>query len=87
MSILQAPNILVIQLKVDWLYCFFVVVVVWISGELGFFNDGVLVEFGLQRFEGILGGKIDKAITFEEVLVLSSFMCKASQVCLVFLLN
>ncbi|KAK1424033.1 hypothetical protein QVD17_19344 [Tagetes erecta] len=46
MSILQAPNILVIQLK---------------------------------RFEGIYGGKIDKAITFEERLVLSSFMCKTSQ--------
>lgn len=46
MSILQAPNILVIQLK---------------------------------RFEGIYGGKIDKAISFEEVLVLSSFMCKTSQ--------
>ncbi|KAF2314479.1 hypothetical protein GH714_026834 [Hevea brasiliensis] len=46
MSILQAPNILVIQLK---------------------------------RFEGIFGGKIDKAIAFEEVLVLSSFMCKGSQ--------
>nr|XP_027190650.1 ubiquitin carboxyl-terminal hydrolase 25 isoform X2 [Cicer arietinum] len=46
MSILQAPNVLVIQLK---------------------------------RFEGILGGKIDKAVGFEEVLVLSSFMCKASQ--------
>ncbi|KAI3675080.1 hypothetical protein L1987_84664 [Smallanthus sonchifolius] len=46
MSILQAPNILVIQLK---------------------------------RFEGIYGRKIDKAITFEEVLVLSSFMCKTSQ--------
>ncbi|KAK7243986.1 hypothetical protein RIF29_38801 [Crotalaria pallida] len=46
MSILQAPNVLVIQLK---------------------------------RFEGILGGKIDKAVAFEEILVLSSFMCKASQ--------
>ncbi|KAF3441127.1 hypothetical protein FNV43_RR15038 [Rhamnella rubrinervis] len=46
MSIRQAPNILVIQLK---------------------------------RFEGIFGGKIDKSIAFEEVLVLSSFMCKASQ--------
>lgn len=46
MSVLQSPNILVIQLK---------------------------------RFEGIFGGKIDKAIAFEEVLVLSSFMCKASQ--------
>ncbi|KAI7737088.1 hypothetical protein M8C21_027318 [Ambrosia artemisiifolia] len=46
MSILQAPNILVIQLK---------------------------------RFEGIYGRKIDKEITFEEVLVLSSFMCKTSQ--------
>ncbi|KAD5318139.1 hypothetical protein R6Q59_033434 [Mikania micrantha] len=46
MSILQAPNILVIQLK---------------------------------RFDGIYGGKIDKAIAFEELLVLSSFMCKTSQ--------
>ncbi|TXG66562.1 hypothetical protein EZV62_007837 [Acer yangbiense] len=46
MSILQAPNILVIQLK---------------------------------RFEGIFGGKIDKTIAFEEVLVLSGFMCKSSQ--------
>ncbi|KAK1439710.1 hypothetical protein QVD17_05530 [Tagetes erecta] len=46
MSILQAPNILVIQLK---------------------------------RFEGIYGVKIDKAIAFEEVLDLSSFMCKTSQ--------
>lgn len=46
MSILQAPNVLVIQLK---------------------------------RFEGIFGGKIDKAIAFEEVLVLSSYMCKATQ--------
>ncbi|GAA0174954.1 cysteine protease [Lithospermum erythrorhizon] len=46
MSILQAPNVLVIQLK---------------------------------RFEGVYGGKIDKSIAFEEVLVLSSYMCKASQ--------
>lgn len=34
-----------------------------------------------QRFEGIFGGKINRSVTFEEVLVLSSFMCKASQVC------
>ncbi|KAI9092311.1 hypothetical protein K1719_027811 [Acacia pycnantha] len=46
MSILEAPNVLVIKLK---------------------------------RFEGILGGKIDKAVAFEDILVLSSFMCKASQ--------
>lgn len=46
MSIRQAPNVLVIQLK---------------------------------RFESVFGGKIDKAIAFEEVLVLSSFMCKANQ--------
>ncbi|XP_031259916.1 ubiquitin carboxyl-terminal hydrolase 25 [Pistacia vera] len=46
MSILQSPNILVIQLK---------------------------------RFGGIFGGKIDKTIAFEEILVLSSFMCKANQ--------
>ncbi|KAA8526677.1 hypothetical protein F0562_008120 [Nyssa sinensis] len=46
LSILQPPNVLVIQLK---------------------------------RFEGIFGGKIDRAIAFEELLVLSSYMCKASQ--------
>ncbi|CAH2053718.1 unnamed protein product [Thlaspi arvense] len=46
MSVLQAPDILVIQLK---------------------------------RFEGIFGGKVDKAITFGEILVLSSFMSKASK--------
>ncbi|GAB2278083.1 Ubiquitin carboxyl-terminal hydrolase 25 [Dionaea muscipula] len=46
MSILQAPNVLVVQLK---------------------------------RFEGIFRGKIDKVIAFEEFMVLSSFMCKASQ--------
>lgn len=46
MSILQAPNVLVVQLK---------------------------------RFEGIFGGKIDRVIAFEEILVLASFMCKASQ--------
>ncbi|KAK9674266.1 hypothetical protein RND81_12G222100 [Saponaria officinalis] len=46
MSVLQAPNVLVVQLK---------------------------------RFEGIFGGKIDRVIAFEEILVLSSFMCKASQ--------
>ncbi|KAK3015281.1 hypothetical protein RJ639_005701 [Escallonia herrerae] len=46
MSIFQAPNVLVIQLK---------------------------------RFEGIFGGKIDKLVAFEELLVLSSYMCKASQ--------
>lgn len=28
-----------------------------------------------------MGCKIDKAVAFEDVLVLSSFMCKASQVC------
>ncbi|MBA0752949.1 hypothetical protein Gogos_021156 [Gossypium gossypioides] len=47
LSIRQAPNILVVQLK---------------------------------RFEGIFGGKINRPVTFEEVLVLSSFMCKASQI-------
>ncbi|KAG6600477.1 Ubiquitin carboxyl-terminal hydrolase 25, partial [Cucurbita argyrosperma subsp. sororia] len=46
MSILQAPNTLVVQLK---------------------------------RFEGIFGGKIDKAIAYEESLQLSNFMCKGSQ--------
>ncbi|PIN12786.1 Ubiquitin-specific protease [Handroanthus impetiginosus] len=46
LSILQAPNVLVIQLK---------------------------------RFEGMFGGKVDKAIAFDETLVLSSHMCKRSQ--------
>ncbi|XP_077243758.1 ubiquitin-specific protease 25 [Tasmannia lanceolata] len=46
MSVLRAPNVLVIQLK---------------------------------RFEGIDGGKIDRAIAFEEVLMLSNYMSKGSQ--------
>ncbi|XP_057812302.1 ubiquitin carboxyl-terminal hydrolase 25-like [Salvia miltiorrhiza] len=46
MSILEAPNVLVIQLK---------------------------------RFEGIFGSKIDKPIAFDEILVLSSHMCKGSK--------
>ncbi|KAI4321777.1 hypothetical protein MLD38_035120 [Melastoma candidum] len=46
MSVFQAPNILVIQLK---------------------------------RFEGIYGRKIDKAISFEELLLLSNFLCKGNQ--------
>lgn len=46
MSILEAPNILVIQLK---------------------------------RFEGIFGSKIDRSISFEETMVLSSFTCKTSR--------
>lgn len=46
MSIFQAPNVLVIQLK---------------------------------RFEGMFGCKIDKPIPFEEILLLSGFMCKSSQ--------
>ncbi|CAH1414237.1 unnamed protein product [Lactuca virosa] len=33
-----------------------------------------------KRLEGIFDGNIDKSIAFEEVLVLSSFMCKTSQV-------
>jgi ubiquitin carboxyl-terminal hydrolase 36/42 len=44
----------------------------------------VIVGFWcLQRFEGIFGAKIDKAIAFEEVLVLSSFMSKTSQVLMI----
>ncbi|XP_073302575.1 uncharacterized protein [Primulina huaijiensis] len=46
MSILEAPNVFVVQLK---------------------------------RFEGMYGGKVDKPIAFEEMLVLSSYMSKASQ--------
>ncbi|KAK6132102.1 hypothetical protein DH2020_034168 [Rehmannia glutinosa] len=46
MSILEAPNVLVIQLK---------------------------------RFEGLYGGKVDKPVAFDEVLVLSSHMCKGSK--------
>ncbi|KAF9586919.1 hypothetical protein IFM89_039791 [Coptis chinensis] len=33
----------------------------------------------LKRFEGIHGGKIDRAIAFEEGLLLSNYMCKESQ--------
>lgn len=33
----------------------------------------------LKRFEGLVGLKIDRPIAFEEVLTLSSYMCKASQ--------
>lgn len=40
----------------------------------------VFTKLVLQRFEGIFGGKIDKAIAFGEILVLSSFMSKASKV-------
>ncbi|KAL7129359.1 hypothetical protein ABFS83_13G060900 [Erythranthe nasuta] len=47
MSVVQAPNVLVIQLK---------------------------------RFEGLFGGKIDKPIAFDEMLVLSSHMAKGSKV-------
>ncbi|KAL3613718.1 Ubiquitin carboxyl-terminal hydrolase 25 [Castilleja foliolosa] len=46
MSVLQAPNVLVIQLK---------------------------------RFEGTFGGKVDKAIAFDNTLVLSSHMCKGTK--------
>ncbi|XP_042025800.1 ubiquitin carboxyl-terminal hydrolase 25-like [Salvia splendens] len=46
MSILEAPNVVVIQLK---------------------------------RFESIYGSKIDKPIAFDEILVLSSHMCKGSK--------
>lgn len=76
MSILQAPNVLVIQLKVvySWNNAVFLMFLhTWYFAYC-------IVSNG-QRFEGIFGGKIDKAIDFEEVLVLSSYMCKASQVC------
>ena len=43
-------------------------------------TKGVIAGLSCQRFEGIFGGKIDKTIAFEEVLVLSGFMCKSSQV-------
>uniref|UniRef100_A0A1D1XSJ5 ubiquitinyl hydrolase 1 n=1 Tax=Anthurium amnicola TaxID=1678845 RepID=A0A1D1XSJ5_9ARAE len=33
----------------------------------------------LKRFEAMYGSKINKDVAFEEVLLLSSFMCKASQ--------
>lgn len=45
-----------------------------------FLSKIVIAGFYWQRFEGIIGGKIDKAIAFEEVLILSSFMCEASKV-------
>ncbi|KAK4767870.1 hypothetical protein SAY87_003011 [Trapa incisa] len=33
----------------------------------------------LKRFDGMYGGKIERVVSFDEVLVLSSFMCKISQ--------
>ena len=87
MSILQAPNILVIQLKVCYPDFWFTVyfhfsihrslfkfVVLLLSCK------GVVLGWVWQRFEGIFGGKIDKAIAYEESLQLSNFMCKGSQV-------
>ncbi|XP_023552154.1 ubiquitin carboxyl-terminal hydrolase 25-like isoform X1 [Cucurbita pepo subsp. pepo] len=64
MSILQPPNILVIQLK-------FVVLLLSCKG--------VVLGWVWQRFDGIFGGKIDKAIACDESLQLSNFMCKGSQ--------
>ncbi|CAN1179076.1 Ubiquitin carboxyl-terminal hydrolase 25 [Linum perenne] len=71
MSITQAPNVLVIQLK-------------YLSSSghafLSFWSRETYNWMcGCQRFEGIFGGKIDKTVAFGEVLVLSSFMCKSSQ--------
>lgn len=86
MSILQAPNILVIQLKVCsdlWFTvsfhrsinrCLFKFLVLLLSCK------GIVLGWVWQRFEGIFGGKIDKAIAYEESLQLSNFMCKGSQV-------
>ena len=83
MSILQAPNVLVIQLKVGYylVSCLLGISVI----DVCFFvaNDTFLKM--AQRFEGIFGGKVDKPIAFEEVLVLSSYMYKGSQVCFLFI--
>lgn len=47
--------------------------------QMSVFQAPNVLVIQFKRFESIYGGKIDKAITFEEVLVLSSFMCKESQ--------
>ncbi|KAI6687085.1 hypothetical protein NL676_023913 [Syzygium grande] len=47
--------------------------------QMSVFQAPNVLVIQFKRFEGIYGGKIDKAISFEEVLVLSSFMCKESQ--------
>lgn len=75
MSVLQAPNILVIQLKVS-VSCFWFQMVSVSLENINVWSTKLV----LQRFEGIFGGKIDKAIAFGEILVLSSFMSKASKV-------
>lgn len=54
--------------------------ILWILSQL-ISNDWHSYVLASKRFEGIFGGKIDKTISFEEVLVLSSYMCKASKVC------
>lgn len=80
MSVLQAPNILVVQLKVSLVFLFTKVLSVVLI--INIYQMSVFVNLFDQRFEGIFGGKIDKAITFSEILVLSSFMSKASKVTL-----
>ncbi|KAF8024204.1 hypothetical protein BT93_F1411 [Corymbia citriodora subsp. variegata] len=47
--------------------------------QMSVFQAPNVLVIQFKRFEGIYGGKIDKAISFEEILVLSSFMCKESQ--------
>lgn len=47
--------------------------------QMSLFQAPNVLVIQFKRFEGIYGGKIDKAISFEEILVLSSFMCKESQ--------
>ncbi|KAI3465979.1 hypothetical protein Pfo_022642 [Paulownia fortunei] len=39
----------------------------------------IVLVIQLKRFEGMLGGKVDEPIAFDKILVLSSYMCKASQ--------
>ena len=68
-----------------WICGDFVLLGCWSLG--GGLSDAVLLFLLTQRFEGILGGKTDKAVALEEVLVLSSFMCKASQVRMIFALK
>ncbi|CAN0891160.1 Ubiquitin carboxyl-terminal hydrolase 25 [Linum grandiflorum] len=86
MSIVQAPDVLVIQLKVCIIVYFedmFLISLVTVQVVLLFCSfwgrETYTWMCGCQRFEGIFGGKIDKTVAFGEVLVLSSFMCKSSQ--------
>ena len=77
MSVHQAPNILVVQLKVTFYLNFSLRTS--LANFVFFVLTMVFVGFSSQRFEGEFGGKIDKPIALEEFLELSSYMCEKSK--------